>query len=119
MLKLISFGSGSSGNCYLLATPTDALLIDIGVGLRGLKKSCRDYGVSLSDVHHVLITHDHADHIKSVGSFSFDYQVPVYATQEVHEGINRNYCITKKIAPEMKRLLEKGVTQQIDRKSVV
>ena len=39
MLKFISFGSGSSGNCYLLATKTDALLIDIGVGLRGLKKS--------------------------------------------------------------------------------
>ena len=36
MLKFISFGSGSSGNCYLLATKTDALLIDIGVGLRGL-----------------------------------------------------------------------------------
>ena len=39
MLKFISFGSGSSGNCYLLATPTDALLIDIGVGLRGLNSS--------------------------------------------------------------------------------
>ena len=39
MLKFISFGSGSSGNCYLLATKTDALLIDIGVGLRGLKKT--------------------------------------------------------------------------------
>ena len=72
MLKFISFGSGSSGNCYMLATPTDALLIDRGVGLRGLKKDCREYGISLSDVHHVLITHDHADHIKSVGSFSND-----------------------------------------------
>ena len=29
MLKFISFGSGSSGNCYMLMTPTDALLIDI------------------------------------------------------------------------------------------
>lgn len=38
MLKFISFGSGSSGNCYMLMTPTDGLLIDIGVGLRGLKK---------------------------------------------------------------------------------
>ena len=113
MLKFISFGSGSSGNCYYLATPTDVLLIDIGVGLRGLKKSCKDYGCSLSQVHHVLITHDHADHIKSVGSFSHDYSVPVYATKEVHEGINRNYCVTKKIAPELTRYLEKGVTRQI------
>ena len=32
MLKFISFGSGSSGNCYYLGTATDGLLIDIGVG---------------------------------------------------------------------------------------
>lgn len=113
MLKFISFGSGSSGNCYYLATASDALLVDIGVGLRGLKKSCRDYGVSLADIHHVLITHDHADHIKSVGSFSHDYSVPVYATQEVHKGINRNYCITQKIAADMTLYLDKGRTEQI------
>jgi len=113
MLKFISFGSGSSGNCYLLATPTDTLLIDIGVGLRGLKKACRDYGVSLSSVKHVLITHDHADHIKSVGAFSNDYQVPIYATREVHDGINRNYCVVKKVAAEQVGLLEKGKTLQL------
>ena len=113
MLKFISFGSGSSGNCYLLATPTDALLIDIGVGLRGLKKACRDYGVSLSSVKHVLVTHDHADHIKSVGAFSNDYQVPVYATREVHDGINRNYCVVKKVAAEQVGLVEKGKTLQL------
>ena len=113
MLRFISFGSGSSGNCYYLATPTDALLIDIGVGLRGLKKDCKDYGVSLSKVKHVLITHDHADHIKSVGAFSNDYAVPVYATREVHVGINRNYCVTRKVTAELARMLEKGRTEQI------
>ena len=113
MLKFISFGSGSSGNCYLLATKTDALLIDIGVGLRGLKKDCRDYGVSLSRVRHVLITHDHADHIKSVGAFSNEYNVPVYATQEVHDGINRNYCVVKKVPAELVGLVEKGKTIQL------
>lgn len=113
MLKFICFGSGSSGNCYFLATPDDALLVDIGIGLRGLKKDCRTYGVSLSQVHHVLITHDHADHIKSVGSLSADYDLPVYATAEVHKGINRNYCITKKLAPEHTRLLTKGEPLQV------
>ena len=39
MLKFISFGSGSSGNCYYLSTATDALMIDIGVGLRTLKNT--------------------------------------------------------------------------------
>ena len=96
-----------------MATPDDALLIDLGVGLRGLKKDCRDYGVSLAKVRHVLITHDHADHIKSVGSFSGEYHVPVYATREVHAGINRNYCVTKKLIAEQTRFVQKGVTIQV------
>ena len=113
MLKFISFGSGSSGNCYLLTTPTDGLLIEIGVGLRGLKKDFRDYGLSMSQVHHVLVTHDHADHIKSVGSFSNDYHVPVYTTEKVHEGINRNYCIQQKVPEELKKYVEKRKAIQI------
>ncbi len=113
MLTFISFGSGSSGNCYYLATETDALLVDIGVGLRGLKKDCREYGISLQKVRHVLITHDHADHIKSVGSFSHDYEVPVFATQKVHEGINRNYSVTQKLAGHLTHILQKGITVQI------
>ena len=42
MLRFISFGSGSSGNCYLLFTDTDSLLIDAGVGVRILKKHFKD-----------------------------------------------------------------------------
>ena len=113
MLKFISFGSGSSGNCYYLGTANDGLLVDIGVGIRTLKKHCRDYGVSLNSVRRILITHDHADHIKSVGAFSHDYNVPVYATEKVHRGINHNYCVQRKLADEQKRLLEPGVTLQL------
>ena len=113
MLKFISFGSGSSGNCYYLSTATDGLLIDIGVGIRTLKKHFRDYGVNLSMIHHILITHDHADHIKSVGSFSSDYHVPVYATERVHQGINHNYCVQRKVADDLKRYVTPGVSFQV------
>lgn len=113
MLKFISFGSGSSGNCYYLATATDALIIDIGVGLRTLKKHCKDYGISLSSVKSLLITHDHADHVKSVGSFSHEYHVPVYATCEVHLGIDQNYCIVKKVANDLKRYIAANETFQL------
>ena len=102
MLRFISFGSGSSGNCYLLTTPTDGLLIDIGVGLRSLKKNFRDYGLSFSQVHHVLVTHDHADHIKSVGSFSKDQHVPVYTT--------KNYCVQQKVPSDYVNYVEKGTS---------
>jgi phosphoribosyl 1,2-cyclic phosphodiesterase len=48
-----------------------------------------------------------------VGSFSHDYNVPVYATKEVHDGINRNYCVTQKVAGNMAHTLQKGVTIQV------
>jgi phosphoribosyl 1,2-cyclic phosphodiesterase len=113
MLKFIAIGSGSSGNCYYLYTETDGLFIDAGVGIRGLKKHFKDYGLSLSKVHHILITHDHADHIKSVGSLSNEQHLPVYATRIVHQGIDRNYCVAKKVSSELRRYVEPGVTQQI------
>ena len=102
MLRFISFGSGSSGNCYFLYTENDGLLIDVGVGIRTLKKHFRDYGLSLSKVHHVLITHDHADHIKSVGSLSHEYHLPIHATKAVHLGIDRNYCVQRKVSDELR-----------------
>ena len=110
MLRFISFGSGSSGNCYFLYTETDGLMIDAGVGIRSLKKYFRDYGLSMTQIHHLLITHDHADHIKCVGSISHDLHLPVYATDLVHKGIDRNYCVTRKIDPIDRHLFQVGET---------
>ena len=92
MLKFISFGSGSSGNCYYLYTDTDSILIDVGVGIRILKKHFHNYGLRFEDVHHVLITHDHADHVKSVGSLSTDYHLPVYTTRKIPGSIPPCNC---------------------------
>ena len=113
MLKFISFGSGSSGNCYFLYTENDGLLIDVGIGIRTLKKYFRDYGLTLPQIKRVLITHDHADHIKSVGSINHDFQLPVYATAAVHQGIDRNYCVTRKVNVADRHYFVPGRTEQL------
>lgn len=113
MLKFLSLGSGSSGNCYYLQTANDALLIDSGVGIRTVKKHLHEFGLSLSSVNHIFITHDHADHIKAVGVISHEYNVPVYATGDVHKGIMRNYCVPKKVPADNVKLIDKGVRQKI------
>lgn len=108
MLRFISVGSGSSGNCYYLQTANDALLIDAGVGIRTIKKHLHNYGLRLDSVKRILITHDHADHVKSVGVISTEYNIPVYAISEVHSGIFRNYCVPKKIPADNVRTIVKG-----------
>lgn len=108
MLRFISFGSGSCGNCYYLFTDTEGLLIDAGIGIRTLKKYFHDYGRSIADVGNILVTHDHADHVKSVGYLSQDYGIPVYATDDVHRGIAENYCVRKKVPSCNVRFICKG-----------
>ncbi len=110
MVKFLSLGSGSSGNCYFLYTETDGLLIDAGVSIRAIKKYFRDYGLSLSHIKNILITHDHADHIKAVGAFSMEIDAPVYATKDVHIGILQNYCVRKKVPEANVRVINKGET---------
>ena len=62
----------------------------------------------------VLVTHDHADHIKALGHLSNDYHIPVYTTAAVHEGINRNYCMTTKISSDYVRVVEKDKSFCLD-----
>ena len=97
MLKYISFGSGSSGNCYYLFTEQYGILIDLGIGIRSFKKYFREYGLSFNKVNAILITHDHTDHIKAAGAFSTEFHVPVYATEAVHAGMLRNRFMQKKV----------------------
>ena len=113
MIKFISFGSGSSGNCYLLSSGNTSLMIDSGVGVRNLKKYLRDFGLRFENINAILVTHDHADHVKSVGVISNEYGIPVYATDAVHRGIEHNYCVRKKIEVNNKRVIEPGHTFSI------
>lgn len=110
MLNFISFGSGSSGNCYYLFTDDESLMIDVGIGIRTLKKYFKEYGLQLSLINNILVTHDHADHVKSVGSFSNDHEIPVYTTSKIHKGIQNNYCVRHKISPDLVRVIEPGKT---------
>lgn len=114
MLKFISFGSGSSGNSYALYSDNDALMIDAGVGVRTLKKHAKNYGLAMTRVHSLLVTHDHADHIKCVGSMSHELNLPVYATEEVHKGIDRNYCVVHKVDASLRRYIVPGNTVELD-----
>lgn len=99
MLRFISLGSGSCGNCYYLYTDNYGLLIDFGISVRKLKKYFIDYGLKLANVKSVLVTHDHADHVKAVGAFCNTQGLPAYATAATHDGIKRNFVVRKKIDP--------------------
>lgn len=113
MLTFISFGSGSCGNCYYLGTASDAILIDAGISIRRLKKNMMEYGIKKGNIRAMLITHDHSDHIKAAGLLSDEYGLPVYTTSLIHEGMNRNIMMNRKVASDRQVCIEKDTTFQI------
>lgn len=102
-----SFASGSSGNCYYLGTHTWGILIDCGIAARMIQKDLREMGLDFANIMGVLITHDHADHIRAVGTLGEKVHLPIYSTRIIHEGINRNYGVQLKLRTSQ-RYFEKG-----------
>lgn len=91
------FASGSSGNCYYLGTLERGILIDAGISARLIQKHLRSMGLDFENIIGVLVTHDHADHIRAVGTLGERVHLPIYATQLIHEGIDRNYGVREKL----------------------
>jgi phosphoribosyl 1,2-cyclic phosphodiesterase len=57
------------------------LLVDCGFSLRSFNERLAVLGLQPSDLTAVLVTHEHADHIRGIGPLVRKYQVPVYMTR--------------------------------------
>ena len=111
--SFFSLSSGSCGNCYYLGNSRYGMLIDAGLGPRVIKKRLAHYGVELSSIMAILVTHDHYDHIKSVGYLAEKLHIPVYATREVHRAI-MNHPLVRNSLNGSTRYIEKGKPFQIE-----
>ena len=108
MVNFICFGSGSSGNCYYLNADGYGLLIDLGIGLRKFRKYMSDYGLPMAQIKAILATHDHADHVKSVGAFAQTFHLPVYTQAGTYVGMDRNRFMHKKVPGELRHVITDG-----------
>ena len=79
-MKFSSLGSGSKGNGTLISSDGQLLLVDCGFSLKETEKRLQRLGVSPHDIDAILVTHEHADHIKGVGPLARKFTLPVYMT---------------------------------------
>ena len=95
-VKFKSLSSGSCGNCYFLGTFNQGgtceagILIDAGVSPRRLKKDFLQEHLCMDDFCGILVTHDHLDHIRSLGSFCKHVRRDVWTTARLHNALERH-----------------------------
>ncbi len=98
MLRYISFGSGSSGNCSYLGTRSCGILIDAGIDNKKVSKTLADNGINFDSIQGILLTHDHADHVRyAYAMLRQNKHMKLYTTPRVVNGMLRRHNISRRI----------------------
>lgn len=77
-MKLKVLGSGSSGNCYILESDTESLIIEAGLPFREVKKLLN---FDIRKIVGVIVSHCHLDHSKYVAEYE-KAGIPVFKPYE-------------------------------------
>ncbi|MBQ9065756.1 MAG: MBL fold metallo-hydrolase [Blautia sp.] len=89
-MRFCSIASGSSGNCVYAGSERTHILIDAGIAGKRIEAGLRELDLDGSDLDAILVTHEHSDHIKSIGMMARKYHVPVYMTGGTADVLMRN-----------------------------
>jgi phosphoribosyl 1,2-cyclic phosphodiesterase len=87
LARMTILGSGSSGNCTYLEADETRLLIDAGLSGRQIRQRLLTIGRAPEDLHGILVTHEHTDHITGLAVLAAKLQIPVYCNRLTREAI--------------------------------
>lgn len=97
-LFFISLGSGSSGNCSYIGTSRGGILVDAGVRAENVENMLCSNGISMNKVKGIIITHDHADHVRyAYALLRQNKHLHLFCSNRVLTGMLRRHSISKRI----------------------
>lgn len=97
-LQFVSFGSGSSGNCAFLGTENGGVLIDAGIDPQHVCRDLAANGIDIRKVKGILLTHDHADHIRYAYKLVREHRhLRIYCTPRLMGGLLQHHNISRRI----------------------
>lgn len=80
MLRFSSLGSGSRGNATLVETDQTCIMVDCGFSVIETRRRLARLGKTPADIHGILVTHEHSDHISGVAGLARRFAIPVWMT---------------------------------------
>jgi len=97
-LCFISFGSGSSGNCAYLGTPTGGILIDAGINPDVVLPELARNGITPQHIKGIILTHDHKDHVcYAYKLVRQNKHIRIYCTRRLLKGILLKHKVSSRI----------------------
>ena len=93
-MRIVTFASGSTGNCCLVSDGGVNVLIDAGISARRIVQGLGVLGLAPQDVCGVLITHEHSDHISGLPVLVKRTGMRIFAPSELGE-------VLKRVKPEL------------------
>lgn len=106
MFNFCSLYSGSSGNSLLVQSNNTNILIDAGESAKRIVNALSSIDVSINTLDAIVVTHEHIDHVKSIGTLSKKYNIPVYATQKTWDAMPEQ---ASKIDPKFQRTFSSSI----------
>ena len=79
-MEFYTLASSSAGNAALVCHNDTHLLIDAGISCRRITQSLAVLDLTLDDLDGILITHEHIDHVRALGTLQKKHAVPLYAS---------------------------------------
>ena len=76
-----TLASGSKGNAILVCSHKTRILLDSGLSAKELVRRLELTGVKAGQLDAVVISHEHTDHVRGLGTLSRRFDLPVYLSQ--------------------------------------
>ena len=99
-MRFCSIASSSSGNCTYVGTESTHVLVDAGLSGKRIEQGLASLELSARDLSGILLTHEHADHIKGLGVLSRKYGIPIFTTGGTADALLRSRSVGE-IPPEL------------------
>lgn len=92
-MKFCSLFSGSTGNSLFIQGDETKILVDSGMSAKKITNALESIDIDIKEINAILVTHEHIDHIRSIGTIAKKYKIPIYANLGTWNGIENEKLV--------------------------